>query len=643
MSKPIIATTKERQRIEAMARVFAKTDRVLSGSPIEVTVEDMPYVGAPSWTDGKTITFNKGLIGNVTTIEDIIRLSGLNYHELAHVLYTPRSGSKIVKAIQEEHLHNAFNVLEDQRIETFLTSIYPSTIPYLVSTFVRYCIQSDASWQSNFVLMHGRRYLPADIRKEFRKRFTRQDLIPAFTAIIDEYRKLVYPSDGDRGLELTREFQRLLDQIAPVSDPHGHSTCNRPGIDSGRPAPVSDQRDAAESVDDADKELEERDREREESKPKVEDIDDTDDEDEDNGSGTDEDSDDEDSNDSSGGSSSDDGDTGDDDQNTEGDSDGDSDVQSFQGTDQQGPSSDDGVSGGLGAGGLDNEQLRKELEQLVKEYEQSDAVLEDAADKQRAIVNNDEGIGSALDGRRFQERPVYPDEVAVVRKFATILEQISSDSDPGWETHASSGRVNIRRVMEGAEYDELWDRWEEGNNDATDIECVIALDTSGSMTYTIDQASRALWVIKRALETLDANVTVITFGAESRTVYQRGERASRTHYRGLSAAGTTNARPAVRDAASILEASNRHNKIFIAITDGMWNSESVGSNIPSSDEIIAALNKIGVTTAIAYLGWGSVPYTHNCKIGTSVATPVELIDFAKKLVAQTITPRKVVA
>lgn len=639
MSKSIVGNTKERQRIEAMARVFTKTDRVLSGNPINVTVEDTPYIAAPSWTDGKTITFNKGLVGNVTTVEDIIRLSGLNYHELAHVLYTPRSGTKVVKAIQAEGLHNAFNVLEDQRIETFLTSLYPSTIPYLVSTFVRYCIQSDASWRTNFVLMHGRRYLPSDIRNEFRKRFARQDLIPAFAAIIDEYRTLVYPSDGDRGVELVREFQTLLDRLNDsVQDPHGHSTHQRPDINSGRPESAAEQREASDSVADADKELEERDAEREQSKGSGDKSDDSDDESKGEGQDSDSDSDDTDN--------SDDGDS-------EGDGEGSG---GFQGTgdiegDHRPENSEGSLAGGNGSDGqkvdATDEQLRELLEDVVREYEQSDSVVQEVADKQRAIVNDGDGIGSSLDSRNFREAIVYPEDTAMVRRFATILERLSSDADPGWESHASSGRINIRRVMEGGEYDELWDRWEDGNNDATDIECVIAIDTSGSMTYSIDQASRALWVIKRALETLDANVTVLTYGNDSHVVYQRGDRASRTMYRRLAAVGTTHARPAVREAASILEASNRHNKIFISITDGQWNTESSRPNEKTSNELIAAMNGIGVTTALAYLGhWGRIDknneyYSHNCKIVASVDTPVNLIEFAKQIVSSTITPRKV--
>lgn len=637
MPKPIIENTKQRQRIEAMANVFTKTDRVLSGNAVNVTVEDQPFISAPSWTDGRTITFNKSLIGNVTKVEDIIRLSGLNYHELAHVLYTPRSGTKVVKEIQSLRLENAFNVLEDQRIETFLTSVYPSTIPYLVSTFMRFCIQTDSAWKTNFVLMHGRRYLPADVRSEFRKRFIRRDLIPAFEAIIDEYRKIVYPSDGDRGLELTIQFQQLLDEVGPVQDPHGHDSMQRPNINSGRPSGASEQREASGSVDDADKELEERDNEQDQESAD-ESKDEPKEKDDENNKSSDgelEDSDEDDDGESSG----------------EGNASGPGSNGSSSG-DLKGEPSSSGEAGGNGANGekvdgKSNSQFRDLLNNIANQFEQLDQVIEDVADKQRAIVNSNEGIGTALNSRNYREAHISPEDNSLVRRFTSILERLSSDSDPGWESHASSGRINMRRVMEGSNYDELWDRWEEGNNDATNIECVIAIDTSGSMTYLIDQASRALWVIKRALETLDANVTVITYGNESLIAYKRNDRASRSMYRRLSAMGTTNARPAVVEAASILEASNRHNKIFISITDGQWNTEYSSNHNKTSDQIIQEMNNVGITTAIAYVGYyGRVDtknpyYTHNCKIATSVNTPVDLIGFANDIVSGTIEPRKV--
>ena len=58
----------------------------------------------------------------------VANLRGLNFHELSHILYTPRQGSEIVTWVKENDLFKAFNALEDQRIETLFTSRFPSTV-----------------------------------------------------------------------------------------------------------------------------------------------------------------------------------------------------------------------------------------------------------------------------------------------------------------------------------------------------------------------------------------------------------------------------------------------------------------------------------------------------------------------------------
>lgn len=633
MSKTIVSDTKSRQRIDAMARVFTKADRVLSGDPVDVVVTGSlgsPFSSAlnnaPSWTDGRTITFNKDMIGDVTTVEDIIRLTGLNYHELAHVLYTPRSGTKMVQAIRAEGLDQEFNILEDQRIETLLTSVYPSTIPYLVSTFMKFCIQSDSSWDTNFALAHGRKYLPSDVRAEFRRRFIHQALVSKIESIIDEYRTLAYPADAERGLELTRELNALM--IGNVRQPYGHSSNQRPDINSGRAATQSEQRDAVSEVEDADKELEEEDRLRKESEGEnaSDDSDDVDASDDSEGAG---DSDSSDSEDESGhsGSSSDD----------EGEQDSFSKAATGQGS-SAGTTTE--FENGSEVSDEDLE-FKKVLQKTANTYEQSDEVVEDVAAKQRAIVRGEESLDSKLNIKRYRENAIYPDDVSVARRFSSILERLSADADPGWEQFASSGKINMQRAMSDSDYDRIWDRWEEGNNDATDIECVINIDTSGSMTYLIDQASRALWVIKNSLETLNANVTVISYGGSTNVVYQKSERVSKTKYKQLTCMGNTYARPAVEESVRILESSKRHNKIFISITDGQWDHEMDHSDRKSSNQLISELNKVGVTTALAYIGHPYYLERHNCKIATSVVNPIELIDFAKQIVQATIAPRKV--
>jgi hypothetical protein len=196
--------------------------------------------------------------------------------------------------------------------------------------------------------------------------------------------------------------------------------------------------------------------------------------------------------------------------------------------------------------------------------------------------------------------------------------------------------------MDGAHIDELWDRWEEGNNDACDIECVVLLDSSGSMTYRMDSALRAMWTIKRAMEVLDANVTVMTYSnrGETRALYRKSEKVNRTKFRSTKANGSTFALQATVEAVKILESSKRTNKIFITITDGAWNYEHHYSGA-SADSLIEQLGARGVTTALGFIsGWDNYPMDavdgHNCQIKRNISNPIELIDFAKAIVAQSI-------
>lgn len=650
MSRSILADQATYERITAMSRVFAKTDRVLSGNPINIVV-DNSQTPAPSWTDGKTIWFNQNQIGSVTSIDDLIRLSGLNYHELAHCLYTPRTNTVVVQAVRLEAMHNAFNLLEDQRIETLLTTVYPSTIPYLVSTFMRFCIRNEHAWAVNYPLVYGRRYIPADVRAEFRRRFRYPHLAKRFEEIIDEYRKIVYPADNERGIELLREFNALLRQMgSQPEDPNGHSTGQRPDVSGGRPSTQKEQRDASSSIDDMDDELADRDK----NSPQ-DDSSDSDDDDAGSGPESDDDADDNgggnaDSDDDSDSSGSGNGGSDDAVNETPGSNSGDGDGAGGSGPKDDSESPTDNSSGfdpGV-PGDLDKDQVRKMFEDIAKQFENLPDVREDTAAKQHAIVNNDGDLDASFGNTRSREFNIDPQSVSIAKRFSAVLQRLRADSDPGWKQRQSSGRINVRRAMDGAHIDELWDRWEEGNNDACDIECVILLDSSGSMTYRMDSALRAMWTIKRAMESLDANVTVLTYGnrEDTRVLYRKTERVNRTKFRATKANGSTFALKATVEAVKILESSKRTNKIFITITDGAWNYEHhISGDTP--DSLIEKLGDRGVTTALAFIsGWDNYPMDavdgHKCQIKQNVSNPIELVDFAKLIVSQSVrnTARK---
>ncbi len=678
--KTILKDQQELEALQALANMFTKADRVLTGDKVNVGVSFGSSYPAPAWSDGINVTFNGDQLDSLTDAETLVRIFGLNYHELAHVMFTPRlKNTTFGNAIMQEGMRMAFNVLEDQRIETLLTGLYPSTIPYLVSTFMRYCADNESSWEVNYTLAHGRRYIPVDVRKQFRKRFKHQHLIPQLDAIIDEYRLLVFPTGEDRALELIREFHYLMTASnIIVSDPNGHND-GRPDVTKGSPDGVRKQQQAADAAADLDEALDEEeadddgegdgDTDGSGGAPTDPDDDfDGDFEDEawgdDDGEGTDGET------TSEGGDEQGDGDGDSEDGTGQGDLTDDADGTYGGGDDEAAivdsppppsdiPSDDDGESGDIagngGQGGngsaddehtLTDDEMRDLLNDVANQAQNDPGLRSDVESAQKTI-SAQTGLNTDLPRKQgLKDVPVHQADVPAVRKFAAVLEQLRADVDPGWKHYQPSGRLNVRRAIDGASYDEMWDRWQPGHNDATDIECVIAIDTSISMSYRIDAASRALWVIKRALERVKAKVTVLSFSDSGYLVYKKDEQTSSATYRLLPVGGGTVPNLAVQEAVRVLDSSKHTTRIFIAITDGDWYddpgyAQSI-SDRPltdmTSDQMIAALNHHNVTTALAFIGTTDVAHVtrHNCQVVGSVHDPLALVDFAKQVVAQAV-------
>ncbi len=647
---PFIPKEDARRRLEAMARLFTKSDTVLSGGKVAVDITDSG-IAAPSWTDGETITFNRSVVGDVQSVEDVVRVMGLNLHELAHVLFTPRYLSDVIAIVHDEGLHQAFNLLEDQRIETFLTAQYPSSIPYFVSTFMRYCIAADSAWESNFVLMYGRRYLPKEVRQEFRARFKRQDLIPAFEENIDRYRKLVYPADEAEAVVLIREYHRLLMDIMVNSgldpkDPNGHSAGGRPDIDNGDAVPQEVQEEASQASDIFDKEFDADD----DSDADGNGDSDGDGDGDGNGSGdSDLDRDGDDTTDTDAGDGGGSSDAADD---ANSDTDADADGGPAKGT--AGDSTDD-PSGSGGQGGVDrsdddsdkvpqssqmsDSDLRDLMDDIAKSFEDLDDVKAEVTDAQRAIVNGDGDVTVGISPGRYRDCRVDPTNVQAARMFARQLERLRADADPGWNSRQSSGRLNVKRYMDGESVDVVFDRWDEGHTEVADIECVILVDTSGSMRPQINTASAAMWTIKRAMETLDASVTVLGYDSHTSLVYDSHEKVERGSYRALSVTGWTKPRKATAEALHILTTTKRSNRIYIVITDGRWDGEALTTEMPyTADELIAEMNRREITTALAHIdssGYYGVE-SHQCSVASRIESASDLVDFAKRIVTQTM-------
>jgi hypothetical protein len=229
--------------------------------------------------------------------------------------------------------------------------------------------------------------------------------------------------------------------------------------------------------------------------------------------------------------------------------------------------------------------------------------------------------------------------VSAVRSFARELELIKAAHDPGWNRKVEQGKLNVQQYITGADLEECFDEWDMGREDATDIECVVVLDTSSSMGGQARGAFESMWATKRALDKIGASTTVLTFDAKSHTLYSSDEKATnklRTIYLG----GSTEPLPALKQAKSILANSTRAVKIMFVITDGQWYDSKV------SDNIIKELRNAGVITALAYVydqyDWHTEEEkklrapkeidSHGCEVAMAVSDSTQLYHIARAMV-----------
>ena len=176
---------KTRQRIERFAQVFTRVNSVLALRPIKVSVKSSEW-GAPAWSTSDEITFNSSKIGELNDARTIASIKGLSFHELSHILYTPRRGSDLVQEVTERGLFASFNALEDMRIEMLTIGKFPSIINWFNAMIAKYILETPEAMEKVYPLLRGRRYLPVELRREARARFHRQDQIAEICDIGDQ-------------------------------------------------------------------------------------------------------------------------------------------------------------------------------------------------------------------------------------------------------------------------------------------------------------------------------------------------------------------------------------------------------------------------------------------------------------------------
>lgn len=216
--------------LTAAGRVLVRTDRILAGR------DDLGFIvenggPAPAWSNGTDVSIRA--TDWQRSWEDtgaVARLMGLNYHELCHVMFTPR-----IKEMSTSNLRQIYNLAEDQRIETMFAALYSPSIPFFTQAVLDLIVADGMNADTLWVLVAGRRYLSVEVRDVARRAY-RGDATE-WKALMDEYLLIDWDRQRSRGIELVKLMEAHLGDMAP---PEG--CCARV---TGKGATASDEADEA--------------------------------------------------------------------------------------------------------------------------------------------------------------------------------------------------------------------------------------------------------------------------------------------------------------------------------------------------------------------------------------------------------------
>lgn len=604
--------------------------------PVEWVMPDGPFANSIAFTDGETIYFGLGWFldsflgalydrnveGTAAAWSDI---KAVAYHELAHVLYTPRRAHRPTKTFRTDaSLFKVYNILEDLRIESLFVTRYSPAKPILIDAVLRHVVdwgrlldESDEVTKLNrlaaaWVFTWGRGYLPPEIHHAcangldaYLARYGGDKTRADFERIVAAYRRCVFPADADLAIELVTEFRDLLDEtglgwIDPRSD--GHSEHKE-----GRAEPIARTRETSEEMEDSTE------------TPAGGGSDDSDEssdtEAEGTGAGTGED-----------GEGEGEGGTGTGTDDVDGDVDGegagDGDISDFDDAEPLGSAGGDAGGGsdgeeteggtgssagnGIGTGSdLDDltDRLRDALDSAASEVEPViDADVRSSIKAARSIIDGIVAVPSVNDTFGNNYHDVEPWMRAAARSVTTEVSRVFSDADESWVGGHSSGRLNVGAVMDarGRHFD-VFDVFEDNTEEATSFEVVLLVDRSDSMgsgSYNpttgtwgdnrMVAASKAAWILKSAFAELNIPVTIVGYGTDVSMVSTAGTAADRHTFTVPATRGGTNPKAALPWVVTLLKSSDAHNRLLISISDGEWH---IGSDEAND---LRALRTVGV-------------------------------------------------
>ena len=534
-------------RTRTLSRDLRTALRILDGS-----IKDLRVVSsgpAPAWTDFSEVFLSSGDLPALHGVREVATWAGAAYHELGHVVFSPRPGSRLFQLLGglrevRPGVFQTLNLVEDQRQELAMVSRFSPLRGYFSSLVVSLILGRPGGAEDSWPLVCGRTYLPETARRESRDAWTSQygeASARRVASLVGKFQTLTDPAERDA--ETASEIVRELDEVLHEALSSSPSGCGSPDENRTGPSADTPPPPPGETASEADEDL-----------------------------------------------------RGDEDETPESGetSDGDEDGETSDGDE------DSGESSGAGEGDREaptdeetrEEAVREALSEALSEVLSSEDVAEELRDLTEAM---DLGSGTSEREREEVRNLASPSAEALSARESLdeTLRDLRAAAEAEWILGTDSGRLNVSRWASPGLPDpsSLFDRFSPDSLDDVSVEAVVLVDLSGSMGQYEGPLSEAVWSIHHAAHAAEARLSVLGFSSGPAREIVGPDEVPGERVPVLRASGGTLPTDALRAAWDIFRASDATHRLLVTLSDGDWSRASEGEGL------VRGMREDGVSTS----------------------------------------------
>ena len=552
MAQKLVAETHQREQYQAKIRksfnpndaafqrsVVKRVATVLASENVVPMIDVQPGKRLEAWTNFVQIYIRYNRVEDIRLQSATIR--GLMYHEGGHIRWSVpfqqlrnragRMGDNLT-GLDLRRIQNAWNALEDQRMETAVVSDSPRKAAYFTPLVMTELVNRPDRALANWPLLIWRRYLPRDIRSGARAMFVDvygESLAQDFERVTDSY---VHAIDADVMWAAIVEYAGLMEQVRDMTLPQ-----------------VADAHQAAQGANNNDAPMEIP----------------IDPEMEAEGGAGDEDG------ENAGKGEAGKGEAGEDDSEP-GEGQGAAGEDGEPGEAAQAEEVEEGGGKGASSKGHKDKLTQADLDKAIKEAEEernNDSTLQNDVDSFHDTLNSQASlIPPYIAGRSNSASDTFQAEelAADIQRAFTLA---TAERMPGWVQNQKIGVLDVNRFMTAQPGDmEVFRRYTDDDQPGYNLAVSIMLDYSGSMDKSLVPLAQTGYACKLACQNLDIPCTVTLWDDSAAVLWDANEQA--TFLPLIEDNGGTDPTTALSDLDNQRFGKDRH--LVIIMTDGRWDN-----------------------------------------------------------------------